>query len=195
MSDSSITVSSVNTAPLSDVQYFIMWGIATISCTLSWFGSSSILYIARRKIRSSVYHRILFIISAIDFITSLWGYWNTILMNKETGYKLSMGNQATCTSVGFVTLFSVSSKAFFSYYIALYFMLSVRYKWSDDRILHYEKLAYLIAFTIPMVYSVVGFTNQAFNPNEYRFCSIAKFLIGCHGNECIRGNLASKFWT
>lgn len=194
MSGNSIDASSAYTAPLKDVQYFVMWSIATIPCILSWFGSLSIIYIARRKFYGNIYHRLLFIISCIDFLATFWGYWNPFLMNDETGYKLSVGNQVTCTSVGFLIMFSLISKAFYSCYIALYFMLSVRYKWSDQRVMRYEPLAYLIAFCIPMSYGVVGFINQAFNPNEYRFCSIAKYPIGCEGDECVRGNLARKFW-
>jgi hypothetical protein len=118
-----------------------------------------------------------------------------MLMNDDTGYKLAVGNQATCTSVGFVVMFSLISKAFYSLYIALYFMLSVRYKWSDQRVMRYEKLAYFIALTIPMSYGAVGLVNQAFNPNEFRFCSIAKYPIGCDGEECIRGNFARKIFV
>jgi hypothetical protein len=116
-------------------------------------------------------------------------------MNDETRYKLSMGNQATCTSVGFIAMFSIISKAFYSFYIAFYFMLSVRYKWSDQRFMRFEPFAYLVALLIPVSYGVVGFINQAFNPNEFRFCSIAKYPIGCDGTECIRGDLARKCIT
>lgn len=194
MSDNSAIASSIATAPLSDTQYFVLWGIGAITCTFSWFGSFSIMYIARRKFRSSVNHRLLFIISAIDFITQLWSFWNPLLMNQETGYILARGNQATCTSVGFATMFGVNSKAFFSFYIALYFMLSVRYDWSEKRVVRYERMAYLLALCVPMSYGIVGFINQAFNPNEFRYCAIAKYPIGCNGDECIRGNLARTFW-
>jgi hypothetical protein len=74
-------------------------------------------------------------------------------------------------------------------------MLSVRYQWSDKRVMRYEAMAYLIAFIVPMSYGITGFINEAFNPNEFRFCSIAKYPIGCQGDECIRGNLARTFWT
>jgi hypothetical protein len=119
--------------------------------------------------------------------------WNPILMNDETGYVLAIGNQATCTIVGFAILFSLVAKAFYSFYVALYFMLSVRYKWSDSRVMRYEIFAHIIAFTIPVSYGVVGFIDQTFNPNEIRFCTIASYPIGCNGSECIRGSLARKF--
>ena len=120
--------------PLNDKEYFILWGISSCTFLLSCFGSFSIILISRRKFRDSVYHRLLFLISAIDLVTSVWVIFNPILMN-ETGYRLSMGNQATCTAVGFAILMSIISKAFYSFYIALYFMLSVRYTWSDKRII------------------------------------------------------------
>ena len=94
--------------------------------------------IARRKFYSCVYHRLIFLIGAIDMVTSILFMMNPILMNDETGYKFSEGNQATCTAVGFAILMSILSKAFYSFYIALFAMLSVRCKWSDKTIVRYE---------------------------------------------------------
>ena len=195
MSDDPTTASPSDTtgSPLNDTQYFIIWGISIFSCLLSLFGSSSIVYIASRKFRSSIYHRLLFIVSVIDITTIFWLMWNPLLMNAETGYKLAIGNQATCTFVGFAILFSIVSKAFYSFYIALYFMLLVRYKWSEKRVMRYERLAYLIAFIVPMLFSLIGFTNEAFNSNEIRICTISSYPIDCSGSECIRGSLARKF--
>jgi hypothetical protein len=175
--------------PLSDTQYMVLWGLGCLSCALSWFGSFSIIYISRRKLQS-LNHRLLCIVSCIDLVSSPWGVLNPVLMNAETGIKFSRGNRGTCTSVGFMTMFSIVSKAFYSCYIAMYFMLSVRYKLSDRQVKRYEISAYLIAFVVPMTYGVIGFITEVFNPNEFRYCAIAKYPIGCKSNECIRGNFA-----
>lgn len=194
MNDISQYDESAYTAPLNNAQYFVMRGVATIPCILSWFGSFSIIYIARLKVRSNIYHRLLFIMSCIDVNALLWASLNPILMNSETGYQLAIGTQGTCTTVGFVLMFSILSKSFFSCYIALYFMLSVRYKWSDKRIEFSEKYMSAFAFMVPLSYGIIGFINQAFNPNEFRLCYIAKYPIGCQGTDCIRGSLARKLY-
>jgi hypothetical protein len=174
-------------------KYLIVWCVGCITCSLSLFGSISIIYIARRKIYSNIYHRLLFTVSCVDVMSTVVGIFGPFLMNAKTGYKLSHGNQATCTFVGFITMFNVVSKAFYTLYIALYFMLSVRYNWTDAQVMRYEALAYVIAFIVPMSYGVAGFINEAFNPNEFRFCTIAKHPIGCVDDECTRGDIARKF--
>ena len=130
--------------------------------------------------------------SCIDVTNLLWASLNPILMNKETGYQLSLGNRATCTAAGFFIMSCILSKGFYSCYIALYFMMSVRYKWSEKRVRRYEIYMYGIAFSVPISYGVTGFINQAFNPNEFRLCYIAKYPIGCNGSECVSGSLARK---
>jgi hypothetical protein len=178
-------------APLSDAQYFVLWGIACIAMVFSLIGSLSIIFISRRKLHK-IYHRLLFTISCVDVASSLICIFAPIMMNEATGYPLSQGNQATCTTIGFVILFGVMSKSFMSCYISIYFLLSIRYNCTDDRVYRYERLAYMIAFGVPLIYSTVGFLNQDFNPNEYRLCSLAKYPIGCNGDECIRGESSCK---
>jgi hypothetical protein len=183
--------SFVYKAPLSDRQYFVLWGIGSVACALSWFGSLSIIYIARRKL-TSIYHRLLFIISWVDLVANLMGFLNPIMMNEDTGYPLAHGNRSTCTTVGFFTLFGMSSKAFYSCYISVYFMLAVRYSSKDEQLYRYEKLAYTVSIILPISYCIVGLFHEAFNPNEFRFCALAKYPIGCEGDECIYGKFARK---
>jgi hypothetical protein len=179
--------------PLSDTQYFILWGIAAVGCAFTWFGTISIIWIARRKL-NSIYHRLLFVISWVELISNFVGFLAPILMDKDTGYPLAHGNQATCSTVGVVLLFSVISKAFSSCFISMYFMLTIRYNWKDDRIRAYEWSAYLLAFIVPFSYSVVGLVNDFFNPNPTRLCAISEYPAGCKGDECIRGKRARKYW-
>jgi hypothetical protein len=176
---------------LSDTQYFILWGIAAVGCAFAWFGTISIIYIARRKL-NSIYHRLLFVISWVEFLSNFLGFFAPIMMDKDTGYPLAHGNQATCSMLGVVLLFSVISKAFSSCYISMYFMLSIRYNWKDERIRAYEWFAYMFAFCIPFSYSVVGLAYDFFNPNAIRLCAISAYPAGCEGDECIRGEYACK---
>lgn len=184
---------SAYTGALTDTQAFILWGIGATGCALTWFGSLSIIYIARRKL-NSIYHRLLFVVSWVELMTNLIAFFAPIMMNKETGYPLARGNQATCSTLGAVLLFAVVSKAFSSCYISIYFMLTVRYNWRDEKIRAYEGFAYLVAFIVPFSYCVVGFVNDFFNPNAARFCAAARYPIGCKGDECIRGELARKYF-
>jgi hypothetical protein len=184
---------SANDEPLSDTQYFILWGIAAVGCAFTWFGTISIIWIARRKL-NCVYHRLLFVISWVELISNFVGFFAPILMDKKTGYPLAHGNQATCSTLGVVLLFSVISKAFSSCYISMYFMLTIRYNWKDEKIRAYERFAYLLAFGIPFSYSIVGLVNDFFNPNAIRICAISAYPAGCKGDECIRGKRARKYW-
>jgi hypothetical protein len=177
--------------PLSDTQYFILWGIASVGCAFTWFGAISIIFIARRKL-NSIYHRLLFVTSWVEFLSNFLGFFATIMMDKDTGYPFAHGNQATCSTIGVVLLYSVISMAFSSCYISIYFMLTIRYNWKDERIRSYEWFAYLVAFCIPFSYSVVGLVYDFFNPNATRLCAISEYPTGCEGDECIRGEFARK---
>jgi hypothetical protein len=177
--------------PLSDLQYYVLWGFGGVGCVLTWFGSISIILIARRKL-GSIYNRLLFVIGWVELTSNLLGFFAPIMMNKDTGYPLARGNQATCSTIGVVVLFGIISKAFSSCYISIYFMLTVRYNWKDEQILTYERMAYLVAFSVPFSYCTVGLVNEFFNPNEFRFCGISEYPIGCEGDECARGERARK---
>ena len=177
--------------PLTDTQYFILWGIGGVGCVLTWFGATSIIYISRRKL-TNIYHRLLFVIAWIELISSSIGFFSPFMMNKATGYPLAIGNQESCSTVAVVILFAVISKAMSSCFISIYFMLTIRYNWKDKKVRAYERPAYLIAFAIPFSYCVVGLVKGFFNPNEFRLCAIAEYPIGCHGDECVRGENARK---
>jgi hypothetical protein len=83
------------------------------SAILSILGSSIIIYIAvssRKQRKWTPYTRLLFVMSVFDIISSAILSVATFLRPRETSPRLwSFGNDATCSAVGFLNQFSVTS--------------------------------------------------------------------------------------
>lgn len=122
MSDISQYNWSEYSAPLNDMQYFVLMGMTIIPLLLSCFGSSSIIYIARRKIRSDAYHRLLLIMSCIDMINLLWASLNPILMNKGNWISIIIGESSHMYScwIFYYVLYIIKGILFLLYCIILY---------------------------------------------------------------------------
>jgi len=81
--------------------------VATI-CSASFLGalgSAALVYTTRK--RASILHRLLFVISLMDFFTSLHFMADPFLLPKHTrewGLNMAYGTQATCSAITYVTL-------------------------------------------------------------------------------------------
>eukprot|EP00980_Cylindrotheca_fusiformis_P015224 scaffold4225_cov128-Cylindrotheca_fusiformis.AAC.4 len=121
----------------SDQQERVLAFLPIPSTLLTIFGSSVIIHMAlssRKKRKWSPYTRILLGMSVYSMISGIVLSMAPFLRPTSTSPRLlSYGNDATCSVVGFLNQICVSS-IFYNSALALYFLLTARYGFSNEYI-------------------------------------------------------------
>ena len=184
-----------------------------ISCKVSSFvsivGSSIVIYqiIAPKKRKAmlkTMYNRIILTISTMDVIGSLAMFMSTWPIPKDTIHDDwiwgNIGNQTTCNIQGYFIQSSVLSVSICTSFLCIYFMLLIRYNWSERRL---RKMELMMRGAICLVFicSTIPLLTEAYNPTLFA-CWIQSYPIDCDTSdeyECLRGenteNLRKIFVT
>eukprot|EP00984_Skeletonema_dohrnii_P033526 scaffold30417_cov173-Skeletonema_dohrnii-CCMP3373.AAC.1 len=143
----------------TDQQLRILDILPRVSAALSIFGSLFIIYqvLKNPKKREMVYHRQMLVLSCTDFIYSavrFVGGWPP-------------PGSAWCTSNAFLGLLTAVPQAMFNAALCLYYLFTIRYKWSEVQMRRLQPL--LLVF--PIVWGLVS--------------AIFPLSAGCSGTDCI----------
>lgn len=148
-----------------------------------------------KKRRGRVYHRILLMMSAHDFLFSLKNFSSTWPIPKSTMIYGSSGTQATCTAAGFLGHGSALTSICYNFSLTLFFVLVVRFGWKDERIRssHVELFLHGIPMLIGWSTAIAGLPLKLYNPLGWT-CWINTSPPGCIDNEtCLRGDNAGIY--
>jgi len=138
--------------------------LAATTGTISTISSLIIIYLIFRSGRglSSVYHRIMLGISISDAVLSTAISFATLPMPKDMIYEFDgivMGNTATCNAQGFFFAFGAFATMWYTLSLTTYYMLSIRYKWSDarfarriEKVLHFFSLGYSVSLALILLF-------------------------------------------
>lgn len=164
LNDERTHVGTTYTSMLGSVLPAVTGSISTISSLLIIY----IILISKKNLKT-VYHRIMFVLSFYDFMTSLAIAFSTLPMPKNMIYQqfegLVLGNQASCTAQGFFFIFGANGTAAYSSALMLYYFASIRLKRSELRIkkrwepvLHFLSNLYAIYIGVSLLFT------EAYNP-------------------------------
>ena len=157
--------------------------------TLSLLGSSIIVAsILRSSVKlRTVYRRIIFGICVFDIVSSLGNALSTVLMPVETGIWGAVGNDATCGLQTFTTILGVNGSVCYSLSLSVYFLLVVRYGWTEVKIKRYtEPLFHIIPIIYSFAISIFIVTTKNYNPSGV-VCWVEDDPVGCQDDpevEC-----------
>jgi hypothetical protein len=161
----------------TDQQLLTLDVLPRVTSALSILGSSFIIYqvLKNPKKREMMYHRQMFTLSCTDFIYSVvWfvGSWPS----PDSGW---------CKANAFVGLVSGVPQAMFNASLCLYYMFTIRYKWTEHRMCRLQPL--LIGFPIVwgLVSAIIPLAAGMINPALNGICWVTKHPRGCSGSECI----------
>lgn len=186
--------------PLTDPQAQILAIVGFTAATLSVAGSGFIMVsILRRKLLGSVYHRIMFSMSALDLVVSTVNALQVFLLPQSVDMPWVWGNEWTCSITGFFYAFSFGV-AVYNAALASYFWLTAVHGWREDQFRKYEIPMHVYAVVVPFVVAVVGWVKDLYHPLPLsRGCYIASTPRGCSTQdevECLGGeNPALYTWT
>ena len=174
-----------------------------VSSLLSVAGSSFVIYQIlaphkREAMLRTLYHRIVLTISSMDIVRTLSVFLSTWPIPKDTLHDDwiwgNVGNQITCNIQGYFIQSSGLSCAISTTFLCIYFMLLIRYNWSERRL---RKVEWMMRLTICLVFvgSLFPLFYDSFNPTLL-FCWINSYPISCDTSEeyeCLRGENAIMF--
>jgi hypothetical protein len=181
---------------LSDGQYSYsaLIAMALTSCTLSFIGSSTIMYITRRRLKDHLLSRIMFGLSFGDIVTTSAVFLQPFLIPPvDPVLRFASGNQTSCNALGTLMRFP-GTVATYNCFLSIYFLLTVRYNWNpkeSQSFWKWECLGHVCALSIPVVFGIAGILTDSFNIQALlNICEMGPLPTDCIVNEdieCIRG--------
>ena len=161
----------------TDQQLRILDILPRVSAALSIFGSSFIIYqvLKNTKKREMVYHRQMLILSCTDFLYSaVWfvGSWPA----PASGW---------CTANAFLGLLTAVPQAMFNAAMCLYYLFTIRYKWSEVQMRRLQPLLLVFPIVWGLVSAILPLSAGMINPGINGACFASKAPSGCSGTDCI----------
>jgi hypothetical protein len=150
------------------------------TCLLSILGSCYILFDVCRLKRRNTYHRLIFAMNIMDLLALLAWIMTTWPMPAGTfGASGAVGTQGTCDLQGFFSQLSIAT-VLYNACLVLYFMLVIRWGWTEKRIKD-SRLEYYVHFACIGAGIGTAVASQLlglYNPSGWQ-CWIASSPPGC----------------
>ena len=146
--------------------------IPTVTGSLSFLSSFAIVVFVIRSRSNTVYHRILFVMSLFDMMSSLAIALTTLPMPSDVSYPYSgpsYGTVKTCEAQGFAYLIGGAMTLCMNSVLNIYYLCTLRYNMSEKVFSRYiEPALYIFAIisSLPIVVSLV-LQKDLFNPSVY----------------------------
>lgn len=171
----------------------------------STVGSSLIIYtiwVERDRTLKSVYHRLIFAISTLDWIVSLsmiiLGPW-AVPESAKLYVAGARGTVQSCEASGFFLNY-LFGNMWYSAFLAVYFLCKVRFEWQEATMARYlEPFAHTISLLLPTLNGIAGIVKDQFNPMDSLpgVCWFTAYPPGCNDaqsdkpQQCERGGETS----
>ncbi len=133
---------------------------------------------------TTVYHRIMFGMSVVDFISSVAMALSTLPMPKDMIYNFegkTIGNELSCSVQAFSANFGIMATLNYNISLFLYYLLSIRYKKSDEKIKKcIEPLMHFASILLALPGPVMGLYGELLNPYPYSsWCTLHNIPYYC----------------
>ena len=171
-----------------------------VSAPLSVIGSTFILYLmqTKRVENSRTYSRLMLGLCTYDLLASSWTMLGSLPVVKGVGDR-GKGNVQTCTAQGFFLYLGSMGTLAFNCCLLLYYLLVIRFKWTEDKVLKLEPYMHAYAFAVPLIQNGVGLVLKIYNPAPYAHrCGITPYPSVCAVNPqvaCERGGKINFYIT
>jgi len=162
------------------------------SSTMSMIGSYYVLRLASRNL-TLVYHRIISCISVLDIILSASNIVHLMLVPADrTSNPFAFGNEVTCSMMGFILNVVLVMISFYSAFLAINFLLQVRYRWSNQDVATYiEPFFHIVTVGMSLPLPCLALHWHMMNPEILSgLCLMIEYPNGCDYDEdveCISG--------
>ena len=170
--------------------------VPKIPCLLSALGSAYIILDVVFHRKRKTFHSLMLGMSISDLLASSAWFFTTWPSPSGTFYG-AVGNIQTCEAQGFFTQLSLATPLY-NGALAVYYVLAVRYGWSEDRLWGKAFLLHGVPVLLAIATSATAIPLNLYN-NYFWECWISKYPIDCKETwqysytTCERGDNASIF--
>ena len=150
----------------------------------------------------NMHNRLLFALSFCDVLSSFGialGTWpmpkGSDGMDFYSSWYEPAGNSATCEAQGFITHFGFQSGGVYNVWIGLYFVLFIKYNWTENDFKRIEVWLHAAALLPSLLVCIAAVINDVFNP-AIILCWISAYPHECLDRsdvECERGEKVLPF--
>ena len=158
----------------------ILANVPKLTSLLSILGSCYIIFDICRLERRNTYHRIIFGMNVMDLLALIAWFFTTWPMPQDTeGVAGAKGNQGTCDAQGFFSQLSIAT-VLYNACLAIYFMLVIKWGWTEHRIKQakLEYYVHAVCIGVGIGTAIVAQIFELYNPAGWQ-CWIASAPIGC----------------
>jgi hypothetical protein len=169
---------------ISPKQYYTLVVVSVVSASLSSIFSYVTIVAAWRGKNSSLYQRLLLLLSAANMVGSFALIFHPFSLpqrTREEGLLWAFGNDATCSVSGFFFVSCFPLVSFFHMYLSGYFWAKVRYN-AQHTVLTSRRYAWhgvALAIFLCLSLAFMGSASQSFAPRVYHnICSFGDCELG-----------------
>jgi len=193
-----ITMTTTGSENLSYGQYVTLVATFSLTSCLSIAASVLLIYMSWGKIKTQIYHRLVCGLSFSTISFAIGGMLQSYLLPADTlGAPFAVGDQSTCSMVGFVTTWGQMGIAFYNAILSVFFCLLVRNtrqsKYEQALVWRFELPAHVLAIVILTGFCLVALMTESYNKGAVvDACILAAYPTGCEHNpdvDCLRGEL------
>mmetsp|Transcript_8797 Transcript_8797/g.16602 ORF Transcript_8797/g.16602 Transcript_8797/m.16602 type:complete len:694 (+) Transcript_8797:336-2417(+) len=166
--------------------------IATTTSLISIIASFTIMLVIFRSSvgLGSVYHRILFGMSAADISQSLAMALTTLPMPKDMIYEqfddlLVLGNNTTCNVQGFMYICGFLSGTMFTTILCYYYLCAIHFRMKDVTFRRYvEPASYFFNFSFTIILAALTWEYDLIHPTPlHPFCTTSAYPYWCRTSD------------
>ena len=183
------------TKSLTNSQEIVLSLLYLFSAILSILGSSTIVYkVLGDRSKATSYDRLMLGLSICDIIASLGWALTPFLLPRETSTNpWAIGNDTTCTFLGFITQLGFSA-VLYNMFLSFYYLLTVRYGVKRDSFArNYEQWIHIFVFVFALITATFGAALGIFSEVQVGFgCWVNDYPRGCI-DDCISEELGWLF--
>lgn len=173
-------------------------GIMSTTATISTISSIVIIYIISKSSVGfgSVYHRIVFGMSAADILQSFAMAFTTLPMPRNLIYEqfegLIMGNDTTCSIQGFIYMCGFIAGTFYNIFLTYYYLCAITFNMTDTTFRkYYEPILHIFTVGFALIVAILCWDFDLIHPSPlYPFCVTTAYPYWCNTEEdCLRGDI------
>lgn len=178
----------VAATPLQERHAITLAVVSIFSASLSITGSGLIIYLARKRARKELYHRLMSFLSATDIILSTSVILQAFSLPVEDAPDAvwAVGNHATCTAAGFLFMYGSVTIAYYNAVLSVYFYLLVVYNFRDQSLVwRFEIPAHVLGVLLTLITPIAGVILDTYGvaPGLITACVYAAYPRGCLTSE------------
>ena len=117
-----------------------------------------------RKRKGSTFHRLMLGLSTSDFLSSFFVYFLSSWPMPRGYMRYAVGTVGTCDAAGFFLPLTVFTSPLYNCSLATFFLVQLKYNWSDQRIIEVEKWLHIVPWSVGLVAGILGLIMKSYGP-------------------------------